>query len=336
MSNVSLLDCTLRDGGYVNNWLFTREEIWSTVTNLTDAGINYVEMGYLTSITSAVGGTQFVGVKEMSEFLPENRKNSIYLAMADCSLYDIEELEYRSNQTIDCIRVVFYKRQIEQAFRFCKGVVSKGYGLIIQPMVTVDYSVEEFEALIRKFSAEYPLYSVAVVDSFGCMDRKQVKQYVNVLDSLLQKDIRIGFHGHNNMNMAMQNALAFIEVSADREIIIDGTVNGIGRGAGNLCTEVMADYCNMNMGADYVVDSIINVMSDVTEPISREKRWGYTPYYMLTARHKAHPNFANFLKEKHDVSVKEFCEILEMIPKDMLTRCTKPIVEELYQKYTGR
>ena len=71
MSNVTLLDCTLRDGGYMNNWLFPHEKIRSTVTNLTDAGINYVEMGYLTSITSAVGGTQFAGVKEMSEFLPE-------------------------------------------------------------------------------------------------------------------------------------------------------------------------------------------------------------------------------------------------------------------------
>lgn len=336
MNSVSLLDCTLRDGGYINNWKFTQEQIMSTVANLTDANVDFIEMGYITSITSAVGGTQFGGISEMSKFLPKNRKDSIYLAMADCSMYDVSELERRTLETVDCIRVVFYKRQIEQAFRFCKGVVDKGYGLIIQPMVTVDYSIDEYEGLLLKFQKEYPLYAVAVVDSFGCMNGKQIRQYAKALNNCLNKEVKIGFHGHNNMNLVLQNALEFMRMSDEREIILDGSVNGMGRGAGNLCVELMADYLNENMDSKYNVDALIRIMSEVTEPISKEYQWGYNPYYMLTARYKLHPNFAKFMRESHEVSVNEFNEILKMIPSSMRSKCTRPYVEELYLEYIGK
>lgn len=333
MSSVSLLDCTLRDGGYVNNWNFTHDQINSTVINLTNANIDYIEIGYITSVTSAVGGTQFGGISEVSRFLPEDKRNSIYLAMADCSMYDISELEYRTPKTVDCIRVVFYKRQIEQAFRFCEGVIDKGYGLIIQPMVTIDYSMEEYEALIMKFQKRFPLYSVAVVDSFGCMNGKQIGQYMKVLNRCLSREIKIGFHGHNNKNLALQNALEFINVAGERDIIIDGSVNGMGRGAGNLYTELIAEYLNENGNGNYIAKPLIRIMSEITEPASKEHPWGYNPFYMLTARYRLHPNFAKFIQENHEVSVNEFENLLKMIPESMRSKCTRPYVEELYSRF---
>ena len=333
MSSVFLLDCTLRDGGYINNWQFTDNQIMSTVANLTNAKIDFIELGYITSITSTIGGSQFGGISEMSKFIPENKQKSSYLAMADCSMYDILELENRTAQTVDGIRVVFYKRQIEQAFRFCEGVVEKGYDLIIQPMVTIDYSINEYEDLIMKFQETYPLYSVAVVDSFGCMNGKQINQYVRMLDNCLSKETKIGLHGHNNRNLALQNALEFINMAGEREIIIDASVNGMGRGAGNLCTELISDYLNENENRNYNTGFLIQIMSEITEPISKKYSWGYNPFHMLTAKYKVHPNFAKFILENHYVSVNEFADILKMIPESMRTKCTRPYVEELYTRY---
>jgi 4-hydroxy 2-oxovalerate aldolase len=335
MNNIKLLDCTLRDGGYINNWDFSSEQIKSVVTNFQNAGIEYIEMGYLTSITSNVNGTQFVDMESVSQFLPRDRGQSKYVIMADVAQFDTDTLCRRSPDTADGIRVVFYKRQIEQAYTFCEKVVSLGYDLFLQPMVTVDYSAREFGELISRFQKNYPLYSVAIVDSFGCMTEKEIDGFVNILEENITQAVKIGFHSHNNMNLAMQNAVSFFKYAGDRQFILDASASGIGRGAGNLPTELIANYINAEHNGKYDINAIMQVVSDVTEPISREKRWGYSPYLMLTAMYRAHPNFATFLLANHDISVSQFSEYMKTIPKDMLTKCTRPYVEELYTRFSG-
>jgi 4-hydroxy 2-oxovalerate aldolase len=137
------------------------------------------------------------------------------------------------------------------------------------------------------------------------------------------------------MNLAMQNAVSFFKYAGDRQFILDASASGIGRGAGNLPTELIANYINAEHNGKYDINAIMQVVSDVTEPISREKRWGYSPYLMLTAMYRAHPNFATFLLANHDISVSQFSEYMKTIPKDMLTKCTRPYVEELYTRFSG-
>ncbi|MDR0570076.1 MAG: hypothetical protein LBG71_02485 [Clostridiales Family XIII bacterium] len=336
MNNVALLDCTLRDGGYVNNWDFSARQIESAVVNLTRAGIDYIELGYLTSISSNVIGTQFCDMGSVSLFLPKDRQKSQFVIMTDVAQFDPATLCKRGKDTVDGIRVVFYKRQIEQACKFCETIASLGYDLFIQPMVTVDYSPIEFEKLVSRFRKTYALYSVAIVDSFGCMSEKEVDGFAEILDACLPKDVRIGFHSHNNMNLAMQNAISFFKHANSRQIILDASASGIGRGAGNLQTELIANYYNMKKNERFDINAIMQVVSDVTEPISRDFAWGYSPYFMLTAMRRAHPNFATFLLANHRISVSRFSEYLAAIPDDMLTKCTRPYVEQLYQDYVQK
>ncbi len=141
MHNVKLLDCTLRDGGYINQWDFSSRQIASAVENLTKSGIDYIEMGYLTSRLVDINGTQFESVESASRFIPEEREHSKYLVMADAAQFDPDMLCPRSADTVDGIRVVFYKRQIDQAFIISKRIAELGYDLFVQPMVTVDVFV---------------------------------------------------------------------------------------------------------------------------------------------------------------------------------------------------
>jgi 4-hydroxy 2-oxovalerate aldolase len=333
MNNISLLDCTLRDGGYVNNWGFTSGQITSAIANLTNAGIDYVEAGYLTSIFSNVNGTQFGDMESVSRVLPKERNGTKYVVMADVAQFDAAALCKRTAETADGIRVVFYKRQIEQAYEFCKNIVSMGYDLFLQPMVSVDYSPKEFSELVSRFQKSYPLYSIAIVDSFGCMTETEVDSFVKILENDISEDVRIGFHGHNNMNLAMSNSIQFFKYTGRRQFVIDASASGIGRGAGNLPTELIANYYNLEHNGNYDLRAIMQVVNDVAEPISREHKWGYSPYFMLTAMRRAHPNFAAFLLENHFVSVSQFSEYLKIIPDNMLTKCTRPYVEELYARF---
>jgi len=333
MRNIKLLDCTLRDGGYTNNWDFSKEQISSTITNLTNAQIDYIEIGYLTSIYNKVGGTQFQLAETASKFIPENKQQSKYLIMADVTQFDIETLCHRSESRIDGIRAVFYKRQIEQAMSFCEKIIEKGYDLFIQPMVTIDYSIIEFETLIERFCDLYHPYALSIVDSFGCLQPNDVNEYFSALDSALDKKIKIGFHGHENMQLSQINVISLQQISKDREIMIDASVNGVGRGAGNLHTELIAQYLNNTCSCKYNVDYLISIMNDVTEPISKIEKWGYNPYFMLTAMRRAHPNFATYLLANYNIGVNDFKDYLELIPDNMLSNCTRTFVEELYEQF---
>jgi 4-hydroxy 2-oxovalerate aldolase len=333
MSNIKLLDCTLRDGGYVNNWDFTPNQISHTVHNLTNAGIEYIEIGYLTSLLTNVNGSSFLNVESASRFLPEDKKGSKYLIMADVAQFDTETLCKRTSAALDGIRVVFYKRQIEQAYLFCEKVCEMGYDLFLQPMVTVDYSLNEFYELCSRFCERYQSHTISVVDSFGCMTVSEIWHFIEIIEKCTNANTKIGFHGHNNMQFAQTNAISLFDYQSNREFIIDASVSGIGRGAGNLYTEIIAMYYNRRHNGNYKIESILNVASELTEPLSRTHKWGYSPYLMLTAMRRAHPNFSTYLLDNHQVSVNEFAEFIQYVPNDMLTKCTRPYVEELYHQF---
>ena len=330
-----LLDCTLRDGGYINSWNFAQCQISSTIENLTNAGIEYVELGYLTSVLNAVGGSRFYSVESASQFIPKDRRASKYLIMADVSQFDADSLCERKDSTLDGIRVVFYKRQVEEAFAFCEKVTKKGYDLFLQPMVTIDYTFCEFQKLIERFYARYPLYAVSIVDSFGCMDFENIEQFIRVLEQTLDEGIKIGFHAHNNMQLSLTNAISLTNYKSKYDFVIDASVGGMGRGAGNLSTELIANYTNKVHNKRYELNFIMKIMSEVVEPLSKKEKWGYSSFFFLTAMRQAHPNFASYLLGSHEISVLDFYEYMKLVPDDMLTKCTRPYVEEMYEKFVG-
>lgn len=332
MNKFNLLECTLRDGGYITDWEFNDEMIKDTIAKLIESNFDFVEVGYLNRNVSKKDTTQFNSIEVISGFLPEKRRSSMILAMADVQQFLPEDLTPYTGKSIDGIRVVFYKHQIQEAMRMAKAVKENGYKLFMQPMVTIDYSVDEYAELAKRISDLEP-YAVSIVDSFGYMRKEDFKQYFRILDNILPNCVSIGFHSHNNMNLALITAQDILEYQVARSIIIDSSLYGMGRGAGNLQTELIANYYNEMFGEKYNIDILINLISKYIFPISQDKKWGYSPYFMITALYHCHPNYVSYLLAEHEVSVEDFHSFIETIPSEMYTKCKKPYVLEMYEKY---
>ena len=333
MNKYNLLDCTLRDGGYINNWNYDDETISDIVHNLILAGLDFVEVGYLNAEAKAKDSTQFYSIERIQEYIPTDRKNSILLAMADVKQFSVDDLTEYSGKSIDGIRIVFYKYQINEAMELAKAVQAKGYKLFMQPMVTIDYTVDDYADLVQNIAKLKP-YAVSIVDSFGYMLKEDFRNYFRILDNLLDKDTIVGFHSHNNMNLAFITAQDILEYNTMRRIVIDSSLYGIGRGAGNLNTELIANYYNMMFGNKYDIKLILDLIGRRIMPIYRRKTWGYSPYLFITGLYHYHPNYACYLLEEHpEVTVAQFAKFMETVPEAMKTRCKKQYVLQEWDRF---
>lgn len=332
MDKFNLLECTLRDGGYITGWHFEDDMIKDTIKGLIDANLDFVEVGYLNNAANQNNMTQFKNIDQIIPFLPEDRKDCVILAMADVLQFKPEDLTPYDGKSIDGIRVVFYKHQIEEALIMSKAIREAGYKLFVQPMVTIDYTVDEYAALAKEIAKLDP-YAVSIVDSFGYMLKSDFRQYFKILDNILSPETVIGFHSHNNMNLAFITAQDILEYETSRRLVIDASLYGMGRGAGNLNTELIANYYNMTLGNKYDTVKILDLISKYIMPIRSKREWGYSPYMFITGLYHYHPNFACYLLDEVDVPVAVFEKFIQTIPEDMRTKCRKPYVLEKWNEF---
>ncbi len=335
MDKYNLLDCTLRDGGYINKWAYSDEAIIDIIRNLIDAGLDFLEVGYINPEGNVGNSTQFNSIERIEEYLPKDRKNCIFLAMADVQQFSIKSLTQHTGRSIEGIRIVFYKYQVKEALELAKAVKAMGYRLFMQPMVTIDYSIDEYAKLVQNIDKLNP-DAVSIVDSFGYMLKEDFRRYFRVLDNLLGEEVIIGFHSHNNMNLAFITAQDILEYKTSRRLIIDSSLYGIGRGAGNLNTELIANYYNMTLGNKYNIKLILDLIGRHIMPIYKQRAWGYSPYLFITGLYHYHPNYAGYLLEEHsEVTVSQFLEFLKTIPEEMKTKCRKQYVLEKWNEFLG-
>lgn len=336
MDRVSLLECTLRDGGYVTSWHFEEKVIKDMIQGLVDAGLDYIEVGYLNHKAYETGTTQFSSIEQIEGYLPKHHRETVFLAMADVQQFLPEDIPPCTGKSVDGIRVVFYKHQTQAALALAEAAAEAGYKLFVQPMVTIDYSIDEYAQTVKKFAALNP-YAVSIVDSFGYMTKTDFRRYFKVLDNILDQQVSIGFHSHNNMNLAFLTAQDVFDYNTLRRTIIDCSLYGMGRGAGNLNTELIANYYNMTLGNKYDCMKIIGLISRHIMPIAEKTQWGYTPYLFLTGMMHCHPNFACYLLEAHpEVAVAEFAEYLKMIPAEMRTKCRREYVADIWEDFKNQ
>jgi 4-hydroxy 2-oxovalerate aldolase len=329
MDRLNLLDCTLRDGGYIVDWKFSERSMKEMIEGLIAARLDCVEVGYLNNRPCVPNTSIFNNIAQISDLLPEKREGVMILAMADVTQFFPEDITPNTDCSIEGIRVVFYKHQTEAAMKLCKAVRENGYKLLVQPMVTIDYSQEEYRKLMKDISLIDP-YAVSIVDSFGYMSKEDFREYFKILDDVLPQEVSIGFHSHNNMQMAFITAQDVLEYRTERQLIIDSSLYGMGRGAGNLHTELIANYYNKAVREKYDIIRILDLISEHIMSIKKTKSWGYSPYFFLTGLYRCHPNFAAFLLEEEEVSVSEFKAFIETIPDEMRTKCRREYVRELF------
>ncbi|MCL2014723.1 MAG: 3-hydroxy-3-methylglutaryl-CoA lyase, partial [Defluviitaleaceae bacterium] len=225
---INILDCTLRDGGFANDWQFGNAHIKGIIAGLTDSAVDFVEVGYLQNISYNSDLSLFSEVEQIANILPADTKSTKYVAMIECGKYDTAALDETAN--LWGIRIVFHAHQADEALQACQTVKNKGYQVFLQPMGTDAYTDKTLLDLIERVNQAQP-HSFYFVDSLGVMDKTDIMRIATLIDNNLDKAITMGFHSHNNLQLAFSNAKKLIDMRLKREIYIDSSVYGMGRGA---------------------------------------------------------------------------------------------------------
>lgn len=333
MNRIKVLDCTLRDGGYCNQWKFGYHNIQKIIDRLTEAELDIIECGFLSEkVQYDKNVTKFATVEEISEFLPQRREGKLFVAMVNYGEYDAGKLPVRSEGQIDGIRVAFHKKDLEGALELCRAIGQKGYQVFVQPMVSVSYTDEEFLYLIRLVNEVRP-YAFYIVDSFGMMKEKELIRFFYMVEHNLETDIWVGFHSHNNMQLAYSNAQKLATVHTKRDLIIDTSVYGMGRGAGNLNTELFVEFLNENTGASYELKPLLGIIDEIINEFYQRNYWGYSLPNYLSAKHNAHPNYARYLDDQKTLTVEDMESIFDMMDQEKRFKYDAAYIEQLYLRY---
>lgn len=279
--------------------------------------------------------TRYTDVRQLIDYIPQHGDNTKFVLMVNYGEYDIEDLPNRENAPIDGIRIAFHKKNRYEALDLCKKIKSKGYLTFIQPMVTVSYSDEEYAELV-KLTNEIMPYAFYIVDSFGMMTRKSLAHFFNIVEDSLNKNIYIGFHSHNNLQSAFSNAQSLLNRQTIHSIIMDSSIYGMGRGAGNLNTELFLNELNEEEGKRYEIKPILKIMDEILNQFYEENPWGYSLPNYLSAIHMIHPNYAGYLSEKKTLTVEEIDEIFSMIDAEKGLKYDEAYINEIYIQYMSK
>lgn len=333
MNKIHVLDCTLRDGGYCNKWRFGFDNAKKIIIGLVEANVEIIECGFITNTVSFNPEImKFTALDEIAEIIPKNREKKLFVAMMNYGEYDIDTLPIYDGTSIDGIRVAFHKKNLEKALELCKQIKAKGYLVFIQAMVSLSYTDEEFLSLIHSVN-EFEPYAFYIVDSFGMIKEKDLIRLFYMVEHNLKKNIWIGFHSHNNMQLAYSNAQKLINIQTNRNLIIDSSIMGMGRGAGNLNTELFLDYLNENAGKDYDIKPLLIIIDKILNNFYQRSYWGYSLPNYISAVHNAHPNYSGYLDEKKTLTIEAMNEIFDMMDDEKKVSYDQAYIEELYLKY---
>lgn len=336
MANIKVLDCTLRDGGYCNHWKFGKNNIKKINEGLVEAGIDIIELGFVSNkIEYDEDMSKYSNFSEAAATMPLVRSDKMFVCMINYGEYDIEEIPLCNGSSVDGIRVAFHKQDSKLALEFCQQIQRKGYKVFVQPMVTLNYSDEEFLHLIKDVNNISP-YAFYIVDSFGVMKRKDLIRLFYMVENNLSEKINIGYHSHNNMQLAYSNAQTLVDLYTKREVIIDSCVFGMGRGAGNLNTELFVEYLNDTMDTKYDLKPLLTIIDDILNTFYQQNYWGYSLPNYLSAKHAIHPNYAGYLDAKKTLTVENLDEIFSMMDNRKKAIYDKAYIEELYKIYMAK
>lgn len=333
--SVKLLDCTLRDGGHVNNADFGAQKIRSIIQGLVTAGIDYIELGFLRDGCFSPDQTLYNDVSEIYPYLPDKAEGIKYTVMIRPDWYDIRQLS-ESEEKIDIIRFAFYYKDIDMMRQYANIVAKKRYKYICNPVNIMGYSDTDLVELIEQVNDIHP-EQFTIVDTYGSMTIEDLYRIYGIMEQKLDCSIRIGLHLHENQSLAFGIAQEFLRIKENgRDAVIDGSLLGMGRIPGNLCTEIISDYMNSRYGCNYNNDILYQIIGEYIEPIKQEISWGYSPAYFISARLNMHRSYAEYILKKQEFSLYEICQILKSIDKSMRSEFHNKHLEEKCEEYRRR
>jgi len=285
---LKVLDCTIRDGGLINKWQFSDEMVRATYQAICEAGVDYMEIGYKASLDmfdpKVYGKWRFCQEDDVRRVLDGLDLKAKLCCMVDIGRVKEEELLPKDQSIFDMIRVACYIKDIDKGIALSNLIMDKGYEVTINLMaVSTNLEREIDEALVELSKTEIPC--VYLVDSYGAMYSEDItflaKKYMDALPGKT-----IGIHCHNNRQLAFANT---VQAIIDGANMLDASVYGIGRGAGNCTLELLLTFLK---NPKYNVRPVLKLIQDHFITLREEIEWGYILPLMLTGVMNEHPRSA--------------------------------------------
>jgi 4-hydroxy 2-oxovalerate aldolase len=288
---LEILDCTIRDGGLINDHMFEDGLVKAVYQACVESGIDYMELGYKNSkklfAKDKFGAWKHCDEDDVRRIVGENETGLKLAAMCDAEKSDYKsDVLPREQSPLDVIRVATYVHQIPTAVDMIKDAVDKGYEVSCNIMAVSTAQEEEIQQALEVV-AQTPISTLVVVDSFGAFYQEQIeiltKKYLKAVEG---KDVKVGAHMHNNMQLAFSNTIEAIIHGANR---VDASAAGIGRGAGNCPMELLIGFLR---NPKYNLRPYLKLLQDHFVPLRKRIEWGPLVPYNLTGQLNQHPRSA--------------------------------------------
>lgn len=287
-NHCKIVDCTVRDGGLVNNWDFSIEFVQDLYESLNDSGVEYMEIGYknsprLLKSEGSEGPWRFLNDDFVRKVIGEKKKTKLS-ALVDVGRVDEADILPRSESMLDLIRVACYARDTEKALDLVSLFHERGYETTINIMAlsnVMDNELNESLAMIN----DSPVDFVYIVDSYGSLDPEDIHYLVEKFRRNLSNK-RLGVHTHNNMQLALANTLTAAQMGVE---LLDASVYGMGRAAGNTPTELLLAKLTK---PDYNLRPVLGMIEKHMIKLREKEEWGYLIPDMITGALDEHPRSA--------------------------------------------
>jgi len=294
---IKVLDCTIRDGGLMNDHQLDDKFVKAIYDTLASAGIDYMEVGYKASkkifSTSQYGSWKYCNEDDLRKIIEKDKAIKISV-MADAERTDYHtDILPKSKSVIDMIRVATYIHQIPAAIEIIKDAHGKGYETTVNIMAVSTVQENEIAEALEVL-CKIPVNVIYLVDSFGSFYCEQIQN----LMQMYQKHAKaagkyVGIHTHNNQQLAYSNTITALIEGAN---YLDATIDGMGRGAGNCALELLIGFLH---NPKFHIRPIIECLEKYVYPLKTKLNWGYQIPYMITGQLNQHPRAAmNFLKSE--------------------------------------
>jgi len=286
---IRVVDCTIRDGGLMNNSRFSVETVRSVYEAACETGVDIIELGYRNSKEmfppSEYGLWRHCDEDDLQAVVGEKNSKTKVAVMQDAHKAVAEDVVPRSESVVDVIRVATYVKDIDKAIALANNATDKGYEATINIMAISHALDRELDEALQQIEEETKIVACYIVDSYGALYCEDIDYlYEKYAGRLKTKEI--GVHCHNHQQLAFANTIQGIIRGAN---YVDGTLFGLGRAAGNCPLELLISFLK---NPKFDVRPLLDVVASTILPLREEIEWGYHIPYMITGTLNLHPRSA--------------------------------------------
>lgn len=301
--DVKVFDCTIRDGGLVNDFHFTDEFVKAHYETCVAAGVDYMEIGKNNSPTiqspEEFGKWNFCQEEDIRSIVGNNDTNLKIAVMSDIGRTVPSELLPKNESVVDMIRIATYIHQIPACIELINEAHAKGYETTVNIMAISKSFDSELDEVLDTLS-KTPVDVIYIADSFGSFYPEQInkltEKYLKVAEA---NGKQVGIHAHNNLQLAYANTIEAMTYGAS---YLDVTISGLGRGAGNCPMELLIGFLK---NPKYKMMPVLKFIEEFIVPLEKELDWGYSIPYMLTGQLNEHPRTAMKARDENDTQYRE-------------------------------